>query len=115
MGNGTMRRRGGLPSRRVLAGILTFGALVILGLVGYMSGGGIANAYYYYYYSAPTPASLTLAPATATNTVGTSHTVTATVTDSSGSPFSGAVVKFSVSGSVTTSGQCTTLASGQCT
>jgi hypothetical protein len=98
----------------MLAGVLTFGALVILGLVGYMSGGGIANAYYYYYYSAPVPANLTLAPSTATNTVGTSHTVTATVTDASNTPVGGTSVQFSVSGSVTTSGSCTTNGSGQC-
>ena len=110
----TMRRRGGRINRRALAGVLTFGALDILGLVGYMSGGGIANAYYYYYYSAPVPANLTLTPSTATNPVGTTHTVTALVTDASNAPLSGIVVRFSVTGSVTTSGQCTTDASGQC-
>jgi hypothetical protein len=102
--------------RRLLAAILTIGALVILGLVGYMSGDGIANAYYYYYYSAPgPPASLTLAPSTATNTVGTTHTLTATVTDSSGTAVPSVAVRFSVTGAVTTSGQCTTDASGMCT
>ena len=115
MGKGTGGRRGGRLNRRTVAGLLTVGALVILGLVGYMSGDGIANAYYYYYYSTPTPANLTLAPAVATNTVGTTHTVTATVTDSSANPFPGAVVNFTVTGSVSRTGQCTTLASGQCT
>ena len=61
------------------------------------------------------PATLTLAPAAATNTVGTSHTVTATVTDAFGNPTPSIVVRFSVTGTVTTTGSCTTNASGQCT
>ena len=116
MAKGTVGRRGGRLNRRALAALLTFGALVILGLVGYMSGGGIANAYYYYYYSAPgPPANLTLAPSTATNTVGTTHTLTATVTDSSSTAVPSITVRFSVTGAVTTSGQCVTDASGMCT
>src|SRR5262245_14649597 len=111
---GRIGRRGGRLNRRMLAGVLTVGALVILGLVGYMSGGGIANAYYYYYYTAPVPANLTLTPSAATNPVGTTHTVTATVTDASNTAVSGVAVRFSVTGSVTTSGQCSTNASGQC-
>ena len=114
MGKGRIRRRGGRVNRRTLAGLLTAGALVILGLVGYMSGGGIANAYYYYYYTAPVPANLTLT-GNATNPVGTSHTVTATVTDASNTAVSGIVVRFTVTGSVSTSGSCTTDTQGQCT
>jgi len=60
------------------------------------------------------PATLVLSPATATNAVGTSHTVTATVTDAGGNPVPDIVVRFTVTGSVSTSGSCTTNANGQC-
>src|SRR5712691_4731645 len=86
---------------------------------------GAAAAYYYYSTTsttstttttpAPVPTTLVLSPAAATNTVGTSHTVTATVNDQFGDPFQGVVVRFTVTGSVTTSGNCTTDAAGQCT
>jgi len=100
----------------MLAAGLTVGALAILGIVGYMSGGGVAGAAYYYYYTGPgPPANLTLTPPTATNPVGTTHTVTATVTDSSATLLPDIVVRFTVTGSVSTTGQCTTNASGQCT
>jgi hypothetical protein len=46
----------------------------------------------------PTPSSISLAPKTATDIVGTQHCVTATVTDGLGSPSSGFVVHFQVSG-----------------
>ena len=109
-------RRGGKDNRRKLAAILTVGALAILGIVGYMSGGGVAGAAYYYYYTTPgPPANLTLTPATATNPVGTTHTVTATVTDSSAALLQDIVVRFTVTGSVSKTGQCTSNASGQCT
>src|SRR5207302_7537150 len=62
----------------------------------------------------PTPATLTLTPPAATNPVGTSHTVTATVKDAFGNPTPGITVRFSVTGSVTASGSCTTAANGQC-
>ena len=109
-------RRGGKDNRRKLAAVLTVGALTILGIVGYMSGGGVAGAAYYYYYTGPgPPANLTLTPATANNPLGTTHTVTATVTDSSATLLQDIVVRFTVIGSVSTTGQCTTDASGQCT
>jgi Beta-propeller repeat len=60
------------------------------------------------------PAAVTLSPAAGTDTVGTTHTVTANVTDSSGDPVSGVVVPVTVTGSVTTSAQCTTDDAGQC-
>jgi hypothetical protein len=60
------------------------------------------------------PAFVTLSPPTAVNTAGTSHTVTATVTTAAGSPVPDATVFFTVSGSVTAAGQCTTNAQGQC-
>jgi len=63
---------------------------------------------------AGTPATLVLDPPTATNPVGTSHTVTATVTDAGGNPVPDVVVRFTVTGSVNTSGECTTDANGQC-
>ena len=61
-----------------------------------------------------TPSTLALSPAADTNPVGTSHTVAATVTDVHEQPVPDVVVRFSVAGSVTTSGQCTTEAAGQC-
>jgi hypothetical protein len=60
------------------------------------------------------PATLTLSPATATNTVGTRHTVKAQAMDSLGSPTSGIAIRFTVTGSVTASGTCTTGPSGEC-
>jgi CSLREA domain-containing protein len=60
------------------------------------------------------PATVTLDPPTDANPVGSDHTVTATVRDAAGNPTPGIVVRFSVQGSVTASGQCTTNASGQC-
>ena len=60
------------------------------------------------------PAAVVLSPATSVNTVGETHTVTATVTTASGTPVQGAVVRFRVVGSVTTTGSCTTDAAGRC-
>jgi hypothetical protein len=40
--------------------------------------------------------------------------VTATVSDASGNPVEGVIVRFTVTGSVTASGECTTDANGQC-
>jgi hypothetical protein len=60
------------------------------------------------------PATLTLSPATATNPTGTSHTVTATVTDVAGQRVPGVVVRFSVTGVHTVTGSCTTGPNGQC-
>jgi hypothetical protein len=64
--------------------------------------------------AAPVPASLTLSPTAAENPVGTSHTVTATVEDADGEPVSGVIVRFTVTGSVNTTGSCETDANGQC-
>jgi Big-like domain-containing protein len=61
------------------------------------------------------PATLTLAPKTATNTVDSQHCVTATVKDQFGNPTPSITVRFSVTGSVTTSGSSPTNASGQAT
>src|SRR5260221_4347710 len=58
--------------------------------------------------SAPVPTTLTLTSDAASNPVGTSQTVTATVDDANGQPMSGVIVRFTVTGIVTTSGQCTT-------
>jgi Bacterial Ig-like domain (group 1) len=66
-------------------------------------------------YVAAAPATVTLSPATATNTVGTQHCVTATVKDAFGNPAAGVTVRFSVTGSTTTSGSKTTDAGGQAT
>jgi hypothetical protein len=56
-----------------------------------------------------------LNPPSATNTVDTQHCVTATVQDASGSAVANVVVRFAVSGSVTTSGSATTDSNGQAT
>lgn len=64
--------------------------------------------------AAGAPATLVLDPPAATNTVGTSHTVTATVTDANGDPVEEIVVRFTVTGSVNTTGECTTDANGDC-
>jgi hypothetical protein len=61
------------------------------------------------------PASLTLAPKTQTHTTGTQACVTATANDASGKPVANVTVRFSVGGSVKTSGSATTNASGQAT
>ena len=61
------------------------------------------------------PAKLTLSPKTATNPVDTQHCVTATVQDAFNNAVPGITVRFSVSGSVITSGSATTNASGQAT
>jgi hypothetical protein len=60
------------------------------------------------------PTKLTLTPLFQTNDVDTQHTVTATVTNAQGNPVPNIIVRFSVTGSVTASGQCTTNTSGQC-
>jgi hypothetical protein len=60
------------------------------------------------------PATVELTPLTATNPVGTQHTVTATVEDAPGNRLSDVMVRFSVTGSVTDSGSCTTDLNGQC-
>jgi hypothetical protein len=59
------------------------------------------------------PATLTLDPKTAMNPVDTQHCVTATVRDIGGNPTPGITVRFSVTGSVTTSGSATTDANGE--
>jgi len=61
-----------------------------------------------------TPAVVTLSPAVATNDVGTSHIVTATVTTADGTPSASYTVFFTVTGSVSATGSCTTSAQGQC-
>ena len=58
------------------------------------------------------PASLDLQPPTDTNTVDDQHCVTATVRDAFGNPTPNIVVRFSVTGSVMTSGSATTNALG---
>jgi hypothetical protein len=61
------------------------------------------------------PAILTLDPPAKTNTVGTEHCVTATVTDAGLRPVSDVTVRFTVTGSVNTTGSVTTDANGQAT
>jgi hypothetical protein len=61
------------------------------------------------------PATLVLEPPTDVNTVDDQHCVTATVRDAFGNPTPDITVRFSVTGSVTTSGSATTDAAGQAT
>jgi hypothetical protein len=98
--------------RRALAAVLVLAAMAAIAGVGYLSGSSIASPAYYYYYTAPT--NLTLTPSAATNTVGTTHTVTATVTDANGNPSQDVVVRFTVTGSVSATGSCKTDSNGQC-
>jgi hypothetical protein len=62
----------------------------------------------------PAPPVVTLSPPAATNPVATTHTVTATVLSASLAPLSGVAVRFSVEGSTTAAGSCTTDATGRC-
>jgi Bacterial Ig-like domain (group 1). len=48
------------------------------------------------------------------NPVGTSHTVTATVSSATGQPVQGITVRFRVFGAPNVSGSCITAANGQC-
>ncbi|MBW3665915.1 MAG: cell wall-binding repeat-containing protein [Actinobacteria bacterium] len=69
-------------------------------------------------WEAGAPDTLVLEPESATNTVGEDHTVTATLTDSSGNPVSGADVRFEVTGAgdpTPASGTDTTDANGTAT
>ncbi|MEX2464272.1 MAG: post-COAP-1 domain-containing protein, partial [Gaiellaceae bacterium] len=67
-----------------------------------------------YVFADPVPTSLALTPPNDTNVVGSTHMVTAAVTATGGQPLAGVLVRFTVTGSVSTSGSCTTNASGQC-
>jgi hypothetical protein len=61
------------------------------------------------------PATLTLSPKVSSNPVDSQHCVTAKVEGASGTPIAGVTVRFSVSGSVTTSGSDITDANGEAT
>jgi hypothetical protein len=77
--------------------------------------GGFLDAFVAKLDTTGAPPVLTLSPATATNPVGRSHAVTADVRDAAGQPVAGVTVRFTVTGSVNTTGTCTTNASGRCT
>src|SRR5439155_23816908 len=62
-----------------------------------------------------TPTTLTLSPKTAVNPVDTQHCVTATVKDQFGNPVPGVTVRFTVTGSVNTSGSANTNNAGAAT
>jgi hypothetical protein len=114
-------------NRRLLSGVLVGLAFATLAMLGFTSGGSLAANGYGYGYGygcpgygygycpppQPQPTALTLAPATDTNTVDDQHCVTATVRDQFGNPMPNVTVRFSVTGSVTTSGSSTTNAAGQ--
>jgi len=99
--------------RGVLAALLVAGAVVALFAIPVGNWGGTSASAAYYYYSGGGAVTLSLAPSSATNPVGTSHTVTATVTQN-GNALEGVVVRFTVTGSVTTTGSCTTNFGGEC-
>jgi hypothetical protein len=61
------------------------------------------------------PNTLTLEPKTATNPVDARHCVTATVEDAFGNPVPGVTVRFTVTGSVNTTGSATTDRNGEAT
>jgi hypothetical protein len=61
------------------------------------------------------PATLDLTPAVASNPVDSEHCVTATAKDAAGDPTPDVTVRFSVTGSITTSGPRTTDANGEAT
>jgi hypothetical protein len=64
----------------------------------------------------PGPATtLILSPPAATSEVGTDHSVTATVRDASGDPAAPTAVLFTIAGSTTTTGSCSTGVDGTCT
>ena len=67
-----------------------------------------------YVFDAHRPARLTLTPVDATNPVGTSHTLTARVADSDDVPNEDALVRFTISGTVSVTDSCMTDANGQC-
>src|SRR5688572_896041 len=117
--------------RRVLGGTMVSLAFATLAVLGFTSAGSLAaNGYGYGYgygydcpgygygYCPPTqpppvPSTLLLTPADDTNTVDGQHCVIATVRDQFGNPMSGVRVRFSVAGSVNTSGTVLTNAAGQ--
>ena len=110
----TALRRNGTRHRKTISLALAVAAIAVLFSIpiGNFGGAG-ASAAYYYYNPGGGPATLVLTPAAATNTVGTMHTVTATVTQG-GNPIESVIVNFSVTGSVTLGGSCTTDANGMC-
>src|SRR6266540_4019569 len=84
----------------------------VTGTAGNTAAGSVdtdANGEAEFCYQGPTT------PGTATNVVDATHCVTATVKDQFGNATPGITVRFSVTGSVTTSGSATTTASGQAT
>jgi hypothetical protein len=94
------------------ASVLANGKVLVAG--GYGSSASLASAELYTPESLP-PATVVLSPTTATNPVGTSHTLTATVSDASNQPVPNATVQFTVTGSVSRTGSCVTNSAGQCT
>jgi hypothetical protein len=111
-----VRRITDTPEIEVLPDITTIvsGAITTVTVVWQVFEAGSSFNVYASRFQLGAPAALTLSPAADTNPVGTSHTVTATVVDGAGQAVPNVVVRFSVSGSVTTSGQCTSGAGGQC-
>jgi Bacterial Ig-like domain (group 1) len=88
---------------------------------GFMCGGEMQFSWGYMeqFFSAAIPsrepATVTISPATAVNAVDAFHELTATVSDEGGQPVTGAIVRFSVVGTSSASGDCTTDGNGECT
>lgn len=79
--------------------------------------GSIGNSINLYAGTGPAPLGpqrISLTPADATGAVGTTHDVTANVTDAAGGPVPASVVLFSVTGVDTSTGRCTTDSTGSC-
>lgn len=111
----TLRRITDTPSSEVLSDITdtTAGAVTTVTVVWQVIESD-ANVYGSQFQVGGDPATLTLSPVADTNPVGTSHTVTATVRDGFGEVAPNIPVRFTVSGSVTASGSCTSSTNGQC-
>lgn len=75
--------------------------------------GNFAEAFYTQSAAIGPPATLTLEPKADTNEVASEHCVTATVKDASGNPVPDVIVRFTVTGSASTSGSRTTGSDGK--
>jgi uncharacterized protein (DUF2141 family) len=90
------------------------GDILVVGAPGDDVGVYLDHGSAYVFDAGSRPATLTLAPDGGESPVGTTHTVTARVANGNGGGVGNVIVRFEVTGSVTTSGSCTTAASGHC-
>jgi hypothetical protein len=90
------------------------GDTIVVGAFQDDIGANVNRGSAYVFVALDTPALLVLTPETATNPLETSHTVTAIVENAYDQPVEDVIVRYTVTGSVTASGQCTTAADGRC-